>query len=183
VIILAAQGRRDRLPPQFSLPQNSRLTGNVKMAAKTTFSARDERLKDRPVAGCRSVTLVCGAPASGKTTYVEEHRRPGDLVWDFDFIVQAITGLGMHNKPDDAIPLVLGMRSGFLTALRERPPRQSDVWVIGSCPTRKERADLVGQLGATLVLLTTDEATCTARMKARDQSVQPVRKWFARYEP
>lgn len=128
------------------------------------------------------VTLVCGAPGSGKTTYVQQRRNPGDIVWDFDVIMQAITGLPMHEKPEDVIGLVLGMRTGFFGALESRRP-QKHVWIIGTCPTRRERAEITQRFGADLVVLDTDEATCRARLLARGHSAESVRKYFERLEP
>lgn len=37
------------------------------------------------------VILVCGPPASGKTTFVRNHMVPGDIVVDLDAIMQAIS--------------------------------------------------------------------------------------------
>ena len=39
-----------------------------------------------------NVFLVCGSPASGKTTYVAEHKRSNDLVVDVDYICAALAG-------------------------------------------------------------------------------------------
>ena len=36
--------------------------------------------------------LVAGPPCGGKSTYATEHAAPGDLVLDFDDIVERITG-------------------------------------------------------------------------------------------
>ena len=37
--------------------------------------------------------VVCGPPASGKTTYVKQHMIPGDIVVDLDAIIDAIVSV------------------------------------------------------------------------------------------
>lgn len=61
-----------------------------------------------------NVFLVCGSPASGKTTYVTENKSSRDLVIDLDYICAALAGeagtihvetvvLLSHKKPDSYI--------------------------------------------------------------------------------
>ena len=38
------------------------------------------------------VHIICGPPGSGKTTFVQKHMQPGDLIIDMDAIVAALTG-------------------------------------------------------------------------------------------
>lgn len=38
------------------------------------------------------VHIICGPPGSGKTTFVQKHMQPGDLILDMDAIVAALTG-------------------------------------------------------------------------------------------
>ena len=38
------------------------------------------------------VTLVCGPPAAGKTTYVPEHAKPGDVIIELDACIEAAGG-------------------------------------------------------------------------------------------
>lgn len=43
------------------------------------------------------VTVITGPPAGGKTTFVQEHCSPGDVVIDFDALAAALLpGLGDH---------------------------------------------------------------------------------------
>lgn len=38
--------------------------------------------------------VICGPPGSGKTTWVRERARPGDLVWDFDDVAAVVANCG-----------------------------------------------------------------------------------------
>ena len=46
--------------------------------------------------------LVAGPPCGGKSTYATEHAVPGDLVLDFDDIVERITG-DRYSRDADAL--------------------------------------------------------------------------------
>lgn len=79
----------------------------------------------------RAVVLVCGPPCAGKTTHVEQHRQPGDVVLDQDVI-----GAKAMNKALAALPAIAGT-----------------VWVIRCTPGPARRAALARRLGATRVEL------------------------------
>ena len=59
--------------------------GNRQTVIKELLSSMGERKKPT-----RKVFLINGAPGSGKTTYVQSRRQPGDLVLDLDYICSAL---------------------------------------------------------------------------------------------
>lgn len=50
------------------------------------------------------LTVVIGPPAGGKSTWVRERAKPGDIVIDFDLLACALTGPG--GDPHDHTPAV-----------------------------------------------------------------------------
>lgn len=76
-----------------------------------------------------SRTVVCGPPGSGKSTYVNERRKPGDLVWDWDEVVRTMTGLPMHETPRDIVPLMDAIAVTLCLEVAAMPP-QRRVWII-----------------------------------------------------
>lgn len=85
------------------------------------------------------VTLVTGPPCSGKSTYVRDHMRPGDLVVDYDAIAQAIGSPDGHDHPRALHPFALHVKD----ALLDRLTRSNDVrrvWLVKVVPTPGEVA-------------------------------------------
>ncbi len=110
----------------------------------------------------RAVTLVCGPPCAGKTTYVRGRARPGEVVLDADTLGEAEMRRGIDR--------VAAMADGV-------------AWVIRCAPGPDERARLAVQLGATdVIVLRPDNDTLFARARRRPspgQAVRAVRRWLA----
>ncbi|MGW5259676.1 AAA family ATPase [Microbispora sp. NPDC004025] len=79
--------------------------------------------------------VVSGPPASGKTTWVREHARPGDIVVDYDRLVLALTvdGSDTLDHPRHLRSVASRARSA---AIREalQHTQHCDVYVIHSLP-------------------------------------------------
>jgi 5-methylcytosine-specific restriction enzyme A len=111
---------------------------------KKTFVARQRRTElwsgsliqpylPRPT--CR-VMLICGPPASGKSTYVRDNAKPDDIVIDLDAIARDY-GLG-RNRPENVTSTLLRERNRRLTTLAKEPPTRI-AWVIVGAPGQKLR--------------------------------------------
>lgn len=135
------------------------------------------------------VTLVCGPPASGKTTYVRDRARRGDLIVDLDAIFVAITGLDWYVKPDALLPFAMEARDALLDRLG-RPSDIRHAWVIASGAKHADRERLRQRLNANVVVLEVDPAECHRRLLAderrgdrAEQWMEIVRRWWRDYEP
>ena len=109
------------------------------------------------------VTVVSGKPASGKSTYVRQHAQQGDVIWDWDAVLQAITIAQPHERIAAIVPFVAAMRDALLLRLK-RPNEVKAAWIIVSDPMNA--AKLVSE-GATLKHITCDEAERQRRLAAR----------------
>lgn len=137
---------------------------------------------ERPI--CR-VILVCGPPASGKSTYVRVHAKTGDTVIDLDVIAQSF-GL-KRGWPSTHFALVMREWASRMKALAQLGPLDV-AWVVMGAPLREQREHWVRALGvksSDLIVLTATREELFERIKAdpersrvRSEQVLAVRNWF-----
>jgi predicted kinase len=114
------------------------------------------------------VTIVAGPPGAGKTTWVREQMKWGDLVIDVDALYSALSTLPWYEKPDALLPFVIEARDALIYRLR----RGSDVraaWVITSEPNPDERAKLAKLAGARYIIVLATPATECINRIANDE--------------
>ncbi|QTF71757.1 HNH endonuclease [Arthrobacter woluwensis] len=103
---------------------------NFRPACRSCNSKRQDRTM-----GPR-VKVITGPPAAGKSTYVQHHAHPMDVVIDLDKIARAIVpdhDGPIHDYPDHVRHVAIGMRSAAI----QRATRLSEavgVWIIHSVP-------------------------------------------------
>jgi 5-methylcytosine-specific restriction protein A len=138
------------------------------------------------------VTMVCGPPASGKTTYVRAHATSADLAIDLDVIIAALSGLPMHAWTEkEWLDRGLAQRNRLLGALSRRPCRWRAGWFIIGEPTAQGRQWWADTLRpARIVVLKTPERVCLQRIRddptreqARGDMSWAVTRWFNDYTP
>lgn len=134
------------------------------------------------------VVVVCGPPASGKSTWVAERAGPDDLVLDLDQIAVRVLEQQVHAWDRSRLPLVLSERNRLLFALAGAPPWPR-AWLIVSEPEAKWREWWACRLRPErIIVLEVDDEVCWERIRqdpARrcqiaDQSAG-VARWWAQY--
>jgi predicted kinase len=86
--------------------------------------------------------VVIGPPASGKSTWVREHAKQGDIVIDFDLLAMAMAGPNAdpHDHPPSLMAVARAARTAAIeAALRQR--HHTDVYVIHSSPSAERMAE------------------------------------------
>lgn len=133
------------------------------------------------------VTVVCGAPCSGKSTYVDQRRAASDLVIDLDRIIADQTGHDLHATPPSGRMRVLRdalrTRNDLLYSL-SRDRTHTRAWLVVSAPTYTARSQWHAMLDADVVLIHSDPRTCHSRADARPYPAETHRaidRWFSRY--
>lgn len=109
-----------------------------------------------------AVTLVVGPPCGGKTTYVREHRKSGDLVVDFDALALAIGGDEMNHAPEHLERLAGDLRERLIEKVLGGV--DFDAWVIATRPA-PEQVDAFVEAGATILLADPGKDVALARAK------------------
>jgi len=88
------------------------------------------------------LTIICGPPASGKSTYAKEHAGPYDVVIDLDAILCGLSGRPMHTfhtaETQAWIERALRKRNAILAYL-SRTPRWRAAWFIVSAAKADRR--------------------------------------------
>ena len=140
--------------------------------------------------------LICGPPASGKTSYIKERMKSGDLIVDIDLIYQAITGLSMYEKPVSLLDLVFDIRNFLIGKIRQSTRSEGDArwynaWVIAGAPKRQQRYRLASQMDpCKVVVLEVDANECIRRIANDPRRADSwehwqeiIRRWWREYEP
>jgi predicted kinase len=99
------------------------------------------------------LTVVIGPPASGKSTWVLDRAKPGDIVIDFDRLAEALTGRG--GDPHDHSAAVTAVTRAARTAAIESALKQAKtthVYLIHSSPGQQRMAEYLA-LGAEVVTI------------------------------
>ena len=135
------------------------------------------------------LTIVCGPPASGKTTYVQQHAAPGDLIIDIDAIVAEMSGVPMHGWDRDRwLNPALFRRNDMLGSLSRQSPHTA-AWLIVGEPRAEKRQWWQDALKPTdIIVIETPEGECLRRIASdRDRpyaaTAAAIGKWWLDYEP
>lgn len=127
-----------------------------------------------------TVKCIYGAPCSGKSTFVEQNYKEGDIVWDYDNIKQACLLTDKHEQGTYAQnSMILEMRYTFA---KNAPTSECDtVWFICTQPTDTIR-DLLGE-GAEYIEMKATEQECYDRLEADDtrQDKEYMRELIYKY--
>lgn len=137
---------------------------------------RAEQHQREPTMEAATITIITGPPCSGKTTYVRDTRRPGDIVIDLDALFAALTYSPEHQHEDAALNEVLRLRDVLLANLK--PP----AWIIDT-GLRARRAELQRMFPtARTITMNTPRETCLDRAAQRPRpahTAQLIEQWFA----
>lgn len=129
------------------------------------------------------LTILCGPPASGKTTYVQQHAKPDDLVIDLDTIITSLKPDYQHwqqEQDGQLLSRAIRVRNSTLGSLARRT--WGAAWFIVAAPSKAERDWWASKLGGKVILLHPGVDECKRRAAARGTplALQGIDKWERR---
>lgn len=124
--------------------------------------------------------LIQGPPASGKSTWVRERRKPGDIVIDFDDIAATISpGVPSHDYPQHLRTVAAAARRAAIDEAIKIANRVN-VYYIWAAPTAKALAFYRAK-GARII--TIDPGRDVVMQRCRDErpahALPIVDQWYA----
>lgn len=134
------------------------------------------------------VHIVWGAPGSGKTTYVQKHIQPGDLVIDLDLIGRALSMAERTDVPRNVERIAYDIRDFLYSKIEQSQLDAKHVWVVAGLPKKEQRQQIAKQLGADLIYMEATFHECYTRVlrdpERKDKAMQLaiIEKWFRDYE-
>ena len=129
--------------------------------------------------GMGTLHIISGAPGSGKTTYVQERMRPGDMVFDFDAIAKAM-GADEYDHPSHFVQPIESVRQAVLN---QASLNQHATWVIYSA--HRKAVEAAKRYGGVLTVLDTPAEECIRRLSGRPKlqgRIERVHEWWTEYK-
>jgi predicted kinase/5-methylcytosine-specific restriction endonuclease McrA len=137
------------------------------------------------------LTIVCGPPGAGKSTYIETHRGPDDIIIDIDAILAELSGdaVRTQERRDTYLMEAFLLRNRRLAALATET-RPIAAWFIVGAPRPSMRELWANQLKPfAVVVMQTPAALCRDRiLKVSDRAptasgmIKGALSWWDRYD-
>ena len=132
-----------------------------------------------------ALNIVTGPPASGKSTHIRKHRKPGDITIDYDELANTLAGQdpANHEHTQTVKAVTKAARDAAIQeALRHTD--DTDVWIIHSTPSQAA-IDGYTKHGANIITIDPGRDTVMKRIKTqRPKHMHAVAaKWYDNQQP
>lgn len=129
------------------------------------------------------IVVVYGSPCSGKSTYVHKKMGSGDVVYDYDSILAAITTNDVHSTgKSEAHDIVLNLRDSFIKKTQQKEA-SGIAYVITQYPTDHLKKILPDN--TEYILIESTQKDCLQRLKNDDTRqdkegwAEIINRWFS----
>lgn len=122
--------------------------------------------------------IVTGPPGSGKTTWVRENIKQGEMVLDLDTIKCALLGNDkIHAQAEEIVPILTVVRDAVYRGVAEKK-NPGKCYIITTETDRSKLKQWQIYLNASLKVMETSKETCIERVK--NDSTRPDKEVFYR---
>ncbi len=118
-----------------------------------------------------NINVVTGLPASGKSTYVKRHITEHDLIYDYDELMQALSGLPTRHRNHDIHDYIMLFFDQMLRKLKAEQTF-NNVWIIRTLPDKRIDTLLSNYHHINHIVVMTDPNVCEQRLIKRKQKIQ-----------
>ena len=125
------------------------------------------------------IHVITGPPCAGKSTYVKENAKDGDLRVDYDLLAQALGATNSHAAEGLIKQAAFDAREGAISAAMKQKDAES--WIIHTSPS-EDHLKLYEEAGAEFVALDPGYDVCMERAKTDgrpQQTIDGIEKWYA----
>lgn len=127
------------------------------------------------------IQIVTGPPCGGKSTYITDRAKPGDIIVDMDVIALALTAPGTEpfTYSERVRQVAERARSAAVTEalMVAQGERYQDVYIIHTDPTPDQRA-YYRAMGGRIVECNPGREECLRRLESRPKSNHTISKKF-----
>ncbi|WMM74262.1 hypothetical protein RCF27_08215 [Rhodococcus pyridinivorans] len=126
------------------------------------------------------ITIVSGAPCSGKSTYVRERAGLDDVVVDFDLLAQAVGSSHPHHHGPAHVRVARQMRRDAIDMVANHPALYADAWIVDTAPSHSVLAYYVAA-GARFEVCDPGRDECIRRALADnrpDWTIPEIHRWY-----
>lgn len=134
------------------------------------------------------IIIVYGAPASGKSTYVNEHAEEGDVIVDLDNIQRSFQICRKSEGKKELLEHALYIRDYLYKMLEQQRIPVKTAWIVAGLPDSFERQALAKRLNAELIFMGVSKEECIRRAisdnsrENKELQVDMIEKYFANFE-
>lgn len=134
------------------------------------------------------VIIVYGAPASGKSTYVNERAKTGDVIVDLDIIQRSFQVCDKSEGKRELLEFALYIRDYLYEMPEKRRMPVETAWIVAGLPDSFERQALAERLNAELIFMGVSKEECLRRAmkdssrKNKELQKYMIEKYFANFE-
>ena len=125
------------------------------------------------------IHIITGPPCAGKSTYISENAKAGDLKVDYDLIALALGAENSHAAEGLIKQAAFEAREGAIRKALEDSERES--WIIHTTPS-EDHMKMYEAAGAEFVHLDPGYEECMARARNDNrpqQTIEGIEKWYA----